>query len=127
MRVTGIIKDYITREVDKKYQEKIKNIPSEYKKQYNKCVEELNELEKESNKKAIEIAKKYNMRKKENYNFFNLSVYDLGNDELEKPYLEEKRRLRQEKSDKISQIILGLELGETNKKELTDILEKVKF
>jgi hypothetical protein len=127
MRVTGIIKDYITSEVDKKYQEKIKNIPSEYKKQYNKCVEELNELEKESNKKAIEIAKKYNMRKKENYNFFNLSVYDLGNDELEKPYLEEKRRLRQEKSDKISQIILGLELGETNKKELTDILEKVKF
>ncbi len=127
MRVTGIIKDYITSEVDKKYQEKIKNIPNEYEKQYNKCVEELNELEKESNKKAIEIAKKYNMCKKENNNFFNLSVYNLGNAELEKPYLEEKRRLRQEKDDKISQIILGLELGETNKKELTDILEKVKF
>jgi hypothetical protein len=127
MRVTGIIKDYITSEVDKKYQEKIKNIPNEYEKQYNKCVKELNELEKESNKKAIEIAKKYNMCEKENYNFFNLSVYHLGNDELEKPYLEEKRRLRQEKSDKIAQIILGLELGETNKKELTDILEKVEF
>ena len=127
MRVTGIIKDYITREVDKKCLEKIKNIPNEYEKQYDKCVEELNELEKESNKKAIEIAKKYNMCKKENYDFIRLSVYNLGNDELEKPYLEEKRRLRQEKANKISQIILGLELGETNKKELTDILEKVEF
>ena len=127
MRVTGIIKNYITSEVDKKYQEKIKNIPNEYEKRYDKCVEELNELKKESNKKAIEIAKKYNMCKKENYDFISLSVYNLGNDELEKPYLEEKRKLRQEKADKIAQIILGLELGETNKKELTDILEKVKF
>ena len=60
-------------------------------------------------------------------NFFNLSVYYLGNDELEKPYLEEVRKLRQEKKDKVAQIILGLELGETTKKELTDILGKVEF
>ena len=127
MRVTGIIKDYITSEVDKKYQEKIKNIPNEYREQYDKCRKELDDLEKEVNKKAIEIAKKYNMYKDEKGNFFNLSVYYLGNDELEKPYLEEVKKLRQEKKDKVAQIILGLELGETNKKELTDILEKVEF
>ena len=127
MRVTGIIKDYITSEVDKKYQEKIKNIPNEYEKQYNKCFEELESLKKEVNKKAIEITKKYDMCKDVDNKYFSLSTYRLGNDELEKPYLEEKRKLRQEKADKIAQIILGLELGETNKKELTDILEKVKF
>lgn len=127
MRVTGIIKDYITSEVDKKYQEKIKNIPNEYEKQYNKCVEELDDLEKEVNKKAIEIAKKYDMCENEEGKIFNLSTYHLGNDELEKPYNDKVRELRQEKKDKVAQIILGLELGETNKKELTDILEKVEF
>ena len=127
MRVTGIIKDYITSEVDKKYQEKIKNIPNEYERQYNKCVKELESLEEEINKKAIEIVKKYDMCKDIDNKYFRLSTYRLGNDELEKPYLEEKRKLKQEKADKIAQIILGLELGETNKKELTDILEKVEF
>ena len=127
MRVTGIIKDYITSEVNKKYQEKIKNIPNKYQEQYDKCNKELDDLKKETNKKAIEIAKKYNMCKDEKGSFFNLSVYYLGNDELEKLYLEEVRKLRQEKNDKVAQIILGLELGETNKKKLTDILEKVEF
>ena len=127
MRVTGIIKDYITSEVDKKYQEKIKSIPNEYERQYNKCVEELESLKKEVNKKAIEIAKKYDMCEDINTKYFSLSTYNLGNGGLEKPYLEEKRKLRQEKADKIAQIILGLELGETNKKGLTDILEKVEF
>ena len=127
MRVTGIIKDYITSEVDKKYQEKIKNIPNKHQEQYDKCKKELDDLEKEVNKKAIEIAKKYDMCENEKENFFNLSIYHLGNNELEKPYLEEIRKLRQEKKDKVAQIILGLELGETTKKELTDILEKVEF
>lgn len=127
MRVTGIIKDYITSEVDKKYQEKIKNISNEYREQYDKCRKELDDLEKEVNKKAIEIAKKYDMCKNEKGKIFNLSTYHLGNDELEKPYNDKVRELRQEKKDKVAQIILGLELGETNKKELTDILEKVEF
>lgn len=30
MRVTGVIKDYITREVTKKYQEKLDSIPNDY-------------------------------------------------------------------------------------------------
>lgn len=127
MRVTGIIKDYITSEVDKKYQEKIKNIPNKYQEQYDKCRKELEDLEKEVNKKAIEIAKKYDMYENEKGKIFNLSTYYLGNDELEKPYNDKVRELRQEKKNKVAQIILSLELGETNKKELADILEKVEF
>ena len=36
MRVTGVIKDYITREVNKKYQEKLDSIPNGYLDDYDK-------------------------------------------------------------------------------------------
>ena len=38
-----------------------------------------------------------------------------------------ERELKKEKDDKIAQIILDLELGEVNKKELNDVLNNISF
>lgn len=126
MRVTGIIKDYITSEIDKKYQEKLNTLPNEYEDIKGKCLEELDLLKEKTNLKANEICKKYNMSSKRE-NIFSYDSYYVRNDEMSDKQSQIIRTLRQEKSDKIAEIILGLELGETNKKELTNILKGVEF
>jgi hypothetical protein len=45
MRVTTIIKDYITSEIDKKYREKLDSMPNEYLSIRDKCMDELDTLE----------------------------------------------------------------------------------
>ena len=56
MRVTGVIKDYITREVNKKYQEKLDSIPNDYQEDYDKMIDEIEALVNETNVKARQIA-----------------------------------------------------------------------
>lgn len=41
MRVTKVIKDYIEREINKKYLEKLNSIPNDYQEDYNKMIEEI--------------------------------------------------------------------------------------
>ena len=127
MRVTGVIKDYITREVYKKYQEKLDSIPNDYQEDYDKMIDEIEALVDETNIKARQIAEKYGMLKEKNYNIIDYHTYRLGDDtRSDKRYALEKE-LKKERDDKIAQIILDLELGETTKKELNDVLANVNF
>ena len=89
MRVTKVVKDYIKREINKKYQEKLDSIPNDYQEDYNKMIEEIRQYAEK--RRDIE------------------------------------RELKKEKDDKIAQIILDLELGEVNKKELNDVLNNISF
>ena len=127
MRVTGVIKNYITREVTKKYQKKLDSIPNDYQEDYDKMISEIEALVDETNVKARQIAEKYGMLEEKNYNIIDYHTYRLGdNTRSDKRYALE-RELRKERDDKIAQIILDLELGETTKKELNDILANVNF
>ena len=127
MRVTGVIKDYITREVTKKYREKLDSIPNDYQEDYDKMLSEIEVLVDETNVKARQIAEKYGMLEEKNYNIIDYHTYRLGdNTRSDKRYALE-RELKKERDDKIAQIILDLELGETTKKELNDVLANVNF
>ena len=127
MRVTGVIKDYITREVTKKYREKLNSIPNDYQEDYDKMIDEIQALVDETNVKARQIAEKYGMLEEKNYNIIDYHTYRLGdNTRSDKRYALE-RELKKERDDKIAQIILDLELGETTKKELNDVLANVNF
>ena len=127
MRVTGVIKDYITREVNKKYQEKLDSIPNDYQEDYDKMISEIEALVDETNVKARQIAEKYGMLEEKNYKIVDYHTYRLGdNTRSDKRYALE-RELKKERDDKIAQIILDLELGETTKKELNDVLANVNF
>ena len=127
MRVTGVIKDYITREVNKKYQEKLDSIPNDYQEDYDKMIDDIEALVDETNVKARQIAEKYGMLKEKNYNIIDYHTYRLGDSERSDKRYALVNELRKERDDKIAQIILDLELGETTKKELNDVLANVNF
>ena len=127
MRVTGVIKDYITREVTKKYQEKLDSIPNDYQEDYDKMIDEIEALVDETNIKARQIAEKYGMLKEKNYDIIDYHTYRLGDSERSDKRYALVSELKKERDDKIAQIILDLELGETTKKELNDVLANVNF
>ena len=127
MRVTGVIKDYITREVNKKYREKLDSIPNDYQEDYDKMISEIEALVDETNIKARQIAEKYGMLKEKNYKIIDYRTYRLGDSERSDKRYALMNELRKERDDKIAQIILDLELGETTKKELNDVLANVNF
>lgn len=127
MRVTGVIKDYITREVNKKYQEKLDSIPNDYQEDYDKMIDEIQALVDETNVKARQIAEKYGMLEEKNYNIIDYHTYRLGDDTRRSKRYALVKELKKERDDKIAQIILDLELGETTKKELNDVLANVNF
>lgn len=127
MRVTTIIKDYITREVGKKYLEKLNSIPNDYQEDYDKMVDELSAFTEECNEKAKNIARKYGMLEREDYRIIDYHTYHLGNEERRNERKQLEAELQTAKKDKIAQIILDLELGETTKKELAEVLSKVEF
>ena len=127
MRVTGVIKDYITREVNKKYREKLDSIPNDYQEDYDKMIDEIQALVDETNVKARQIAEKYGMLKEKNYDIIDYHTYRLGDDTRSDKRCALERELKKERDDKIAQIILDLELGETTKKELNDVLANVNF
>ena len=127
MRVTRVIKDYITREVNKKYQEKLDSIPNDYQEDYDKMIDEIEALVDETNVKARQIAEKYGMLKEKNYDIIDYHTYRLGDDTRSSKRYALEKELKKERDDKIAQIILDLELGETTKKELNDVLANVNF
>lgn len=127
MRVTKVVKDYIEREINKKYQEKFNSIPNDYQEDYNKMIEEIRQYAEKCNEKAKDIARKYDMLEKEDYNIIDYRTYYLGNSERLQKRRDIERELKKEKDDKIAQIILDLELGEVNKKELNDVLNNISF
>ncbi|WP_291629254.1 hypothetical protein [Clostridium sp.] len=127
MRVTKVIKDYIEREINKKYQEKLNSIPNDYQEDYNKMIEEIRQYAEKCNEKAKDIARKYDMLEKEDYNIIEYRTYYLGNIKRQQKRRDIERELKKEKDDKIAQTILDLELGEVNKKELNDVLNNISF
>lgn len=127
MRVTGVIKDYITSEVNKKYQEKLDSIPNDYQEDYDKMIGEIEALVDETNIKARQIAEKYGMLEKKDYDIIDYHTYHLGDSARSNKRYSLERELKKECRDKIAQIILDLELGETTKKELNDVLANVNF
>ena len=127
MRVTKVVKDYIEREINKKYQEKLNSIPNDYQEDYNKMIEEIRQYAEKCNEKAKDIARKYDMLEEEDYDIIEYRTYRLGNIERQQKRRDIERELKKEKDDKIAQIILDLELGEVNKKELNDVLNNISF
>ena len=65
------------------------------------------------------------MVRKGQFNKGDLGIYFEIDSKVDTSKIE--RELKKEKDDKIAQIILDLELGEVNKKELNDVLNNISF
>lgn len=134
MRVTNVIKDYIESEVKKKYELKLKEIRKPYDELENQVYNELDTFVDSCNEKAIEILKKYDMLKTTDYNghyiypdIIEYKTYNIGNSKLYKKRMDKESELRHQKDELIKKIILDLELGNTNKKDLPKILDEISF
>ena len=127
MRVTKIIKEYIESEVNKKYNEKLDSIPNEYQEDYNKMIKEINKVVERCDAKVKEIANRYGMLENPKQRIVSYSTYYLGDEERRQERRDLIEELNKEKKNKVSEIILSLELGDTDKKELVEILKNVEF
>ena len=90
-------------------------------------ISEIEALVDETNIKARQIAEKYGMLEEKNYKIIDYSTYRLGDSARRDKRYALVNELRKERDDKIAQIIFDLELGETTKKELNDVLANVNF
>ena len=90
-------------------------------------ISEIEALVNETNIKARQIAEKYGMLEEKHYKIIDYSTQRLGDSERSDKRYALVSELKKERDDKIAQIILDLELGETTKKELNDVLANVNF
>lgn len=127
MRVTKLIREYVEETVNGIYEPLIKNCDGDYyekKKEVGKILEKLAD---EFDAAAKKIIKE---------NGFSIDSWDdrektiitytcnFGNKEYV-PILEKRRKLRDEKKQKVQDILVNLELGGT-KAELDEMLKKIK-
>ena len=131
MRVTRTIKDYIARRVNEIYQPKINNIDADYKKERDALDERIHlaveRFDKELKAIVAESCTKYNFEAG-GYSYSRttdfLTVVGVRDKEAEDKFYNEKRKLTEEKSLKIEEIIVELELGGT-KETLEKLLSEL--
>lgn len=127
MRVTKLIREYVEETINGIYEPLIKNCDGDYyekKKEVEKILEKLAD--------EFDVAAKKIIKE----NGFSIDSWDdrektiitytcnFGNKEY-MPILEKRRKLRDEKKQKVQDILVNLELGGT-KAELDEMLQKIK-
>ena len=127
MRVTKLIREYVEETVNGIYEPLIKNCDGDYYEKKKEVKKILEKLADEFDAAAKKIIKE---------NGFSIDSWDdrektiitytcnFGNKEY-MPILEKRRKLRDEKKQKVQDILVNLELGGT-KAELDEMLKKIK-
>lgn len=127
MRVTKLIREYVEETVNGIYEPLIKNCDGDYYEKKKEVEKILEKLADEFDAAAKKIIKE---------NGFSIDLWDdrektiitytcnFGNKEYG-PILEKRRKLRDEKKQKVQDILVNLELGGT-KAELDEMLKKIK-
>ena len=127
MRVTKLVREYIEREVSKKFNEKdleLKQIQESYEKARLQFEKELKKIRTKADaevEKAIKSCGYVGSREK----YVEISTYSITN-----PYYNELQQRKNElvkiKKDKVDEILITLELGGT-RSELDDMLSKIEI
>ena len=123
MRVTRLIKDYITSEIHKKFQPAYDAIGTDLDKRIKQCGEELKQLKEETEKKAIEIGKKYHLDYGGSLGIVRINNY-FSNDAEYRDASAKRAELNKKEQAAINDILVSLELGAT-KAELQGLLDAV--
>ena len=125
MRVTKLVREYVTKEVSKVYDEPIKNATKGYEEEKEMIENQFKAILDKANEKAEAILSKYKgyelkyCDKKPFGRSGSLFNYDKWNDGQIKA-----SELRQEKLNKIDDILITLELGGT-KAELEEMIKNI--
>ena len=125
MRVTKAVREYIEEEVWKKYREPIENVGADYKREKASVEDEIRDIVSAANEEAMRLAEQ---------NGFVIARYSSSlvslNGRIEKPDMEDEIRAARNEwekkcNNKIKKILFDLEMGETQKAELKEMLDNL--
>ena len=126
MRLTKAIRDYVEEEIYKKYNDAANEIGKEYYEAKQHAQEMVEEIMKEASDKASQYLKDLGYEVSPGYRGDSIFVMNgsfLKKDERE---INNKRQeLRSKARAKARQVLFDLEMGDTNKKELRDVLDSI--
>lgn len=127
MRVTKSIREYVEDEIYKKYDAVANEIGSEYFKEQKEVIEAVETLMKEASKNAkayldtvgYEFSRYY-----KDDSLFHLNG-NIRKPEVEKIICDRKDKIRAKAREKVRQVLFDLEMGDTEKKQLKDVLDSI--
>ena len=128
MRVTKAIREYVEEEVTKKYKEKIDSVGKEYCEEKDKVLGKITEILNEANNKANDYLNSVGY-KCYRYGSETERVFTIYNNpcnyDAEQKIAGEKGEIMDKMHAKVKQILFDLEMGETAKAELKELLDNL--
>ena len=126
MRVTKAIREYVEEEIRKKYDEKTKDIGKEYQEEKKLINDHLNEILAEANDKAMQYIESVGYHYSSYRGDFPFTRYGEATKPAVQEAIGDERRAWETKCNaKIKEVIFNLEMGETAKAELKDLLDNM--
>ena len=127
MRVTKAIREYVEDEVYKKYNEVSDAFGEDYIKERDNIIEHVREIMTEASKKAEEYIESTGFEYSYGYRdscLFNING-SIRKKDVEDEIYARKNEYRKAAKEKIKQILFDLEMGDTEKKQLKDVLDSI--
>lgn len=125
MRVTKLIKEYVTETVNKAYNPRIEEIGAEYMEEKHQLEDNIQKIIDEANAKVMQMMSELGYE----CSYYNRTTPvalrgNIANPEKSEQMIAEKTKLRNERDNKIKDILLNLELGAT-RAELDEMLKNI--
>lgn len=125
MRVTRLIREYVEREVRAKFEPKIQAISDDYKKEQNEMVELINARVKAFREECVKMLTDAGFDKPRGRFVYDISCYEIHKESVEKEIQKKRNELAAQERETIDSILIGLELGETTKDEIKELIAAV--
>ncbi len=127
MRVTKAIREYVEEQIRAKYDVKRNEVGKEYETERNSVVSEVDKILDEANEKALAYLRSAGYENKswrEKVKPFQ-SNGRIVIEDIEQQLKEERAEWDRKCNEKIKQVLFDLEMGETAKAELKDVLDNL--
>jgi len=126
MRVTKAIREYVEEEISKKYNKVIEEHSKPYKEECNQVEEEVRKIMQKASNEAREYLQSVDFDSTRNGDSCLFSLYGwIKNDAKEKEVNEYRKEMESKRNAKIKQVLFDLEMGDTEKKQLREVLDNI--
>lgn len=130
MRVTKTIREYVESEVSKKFEPQLAAVGGDYEARRNHAVKVAEEFAKRANEELADILRGLGMYDQDARSYvrndmLSLSTYKIRNADEEREHQRLRNAIADRRNNAISDILLGLELGETTRTTLREALDSI--
>ena len=126
MRVTKAIREYVEEEISKKYDAVINNVGKDYYAERDNITDHVKEIMQEASNKAVAYLESvgYSHSRCDKGCIFDMYGW-IQHKEKEEETSNIKAELTAKKHAKIKQVLFDLEMGDTQKKQLREVLDSI--